>query len=314
MLIPQGCRLQLPLLDGQGERSGVVTLRLHTTSAISLLLSSHASRHTDTLEALNAPAPPHPQVLSFTGFISTKVQILAPHPPNIPPLQLSGTHFTCFTRTKVQVLTPHPQEISLGAGGDGGSGGGRGGGEGGSRSGRGAKVSRQLELLFVFDIYVSSYCYICVLILLHMYPHTAIYVSSHINCPPPLSDRHRPPLYAYKCEPAVGAAVYGLCTTPQERDACPPPTIYIYIYIGEPAVGAAVCGLCTGGRGRARAAARESCGGERARERESERARERSERETARQRDSETAREREKSASRSAPAYCAHAACFLAIS
>ena len=80
MRIPQGCRLQLPLLDGQGERSGVVTLRLHTTPAISLLLSSQASRHTDTLVALNDPAPPHLQVLSFTGFISTKVQILTPHP------------------------------------------------------------------------------------------------------------------------------------------------------------------------------------------------------------------------------------------
>ena len=30
-------------------------------------------------------------------------------------------------------------------------------------------------------VYVSSYCYICVLILLYMCPHTALYVSSYCS-------------------------------------------------------------------------------------------------------------------------------------
>jgi hypothetical protein len=50
-----------------------------------------------------------------------------------------------------------------------------------ARGGAVEVVADEVAKRFVILLYVSSYCYICVLTLLYMCPHTAIYVSSYCN-------------------------------------------------------------------------------------------------------------------------------------
>ena len=82
----------------------------------------------------------------------------SPLPSRLSRSATTGTQFTCFTRTKVQILTQlrqaHPCHGADYC---------RGGGDFGVEQ---------------TAIYMSSCCYVCVLMLLYMCPHAAIYVSS----------------------------------------------------------------------------------------------------------------------------------------